>query len=82
MSSNKLNLVKVFTFLCAILLLSCISPVLNTTYKIKQGIKQNTSIWPTESKWYYDNNNYAQEVQIIKDFISLRLKQLDNRFNL
>jgi hypothetical protein len=49
---------------------------------IKQGIKQNTSIWPTESKWYYDNNNYAQEVQIIKDFISLRLKQLDNRFNL
>lgn len=82
MSSNKLNLVKVFTFLCAILLLSCTSPVLNTTYKIKQGIKQNTSIWPTKSNWYYDNNNYAQEVQIIKDFISLRLKQLDNRFNL
>jgi hypothetical protein len=48
---------------------------------IRLGIEENTKIWPNESKWYYDNNDYEQEVQIIKTFIALRLKQLDNRFN-
>lgn len=48
---------------------------------IKQGIGQNQLLWPYNEKWYYDNNNYQQEVEIIKKFISLRLKQLDKRFN-
>jgi len=48
---------------------------------IRLGIEENTKIWPNESKWYYDNNDYDQEIDIIKSFITLRLKQLDKRFN-
>lgn len=48
---------------------------------IRLGIEENTKLWPNESKWYYDNNSYEQEVQIVKTFIALRLKQLDSRFN-
>ena len=48
---------------------------------IKPYLKQNSKLWPINSTWYFDDNNFDEEVDIIKRFLTLRFKQLDSRFN-
>ena len=48
---------------------------------IRKAIDENSEIWPIDSKWYYDNNNYNEEVDLILDFVKLRINQLDEYFN-
>ncbi len=48
---------------------------------IIKAIDENFEIWPADSKWYYDNNNYYEEVDLILDFVKLRINQLDKYFN-
>lgn len=47
---------------------------------IKGAIVKNQERWPIDSKWYFDANEYATEVTIIKEFVNKRLKELDLRF--
>ena len=47
---------------------------------IHHAIKKNSEIWPIHSKWYYDDNNYDEELSLILTFIKLRLHQLDQQF--
>ncbi len=48
---------------------------------IRDQIPLNAGIWPLDDKWYDDDNSYEEELQIILDFVSLRIKQLDDYFN-
>ncbi len=45
-------------------------------------IPKNQKIWPTNASWYFDNMNYRQDLAMIKRYVSLRLKQLDQRFKI
>lgn len=48
---------------------------------IRNEVKRNFNKWPTNGEWYYDDNSYEQELDLMKKFISIRIKQLDNYFN-
>jgi hypothetical protein len=48
---------------------------------INDDIKNNFEKWPINSKWYYDNNGYSQELDLIRDFVKIRINQLDEYFN-
>ena len=47
---------------------------------IKHNLSRNFEIWPNDSKWYFDDNTYEQEITLMKDFIKMRLTQLDTEF--
>lgn len=47
---------------------------------IKPNIEENFEKWPLKSKWYEDENNYDQEIGIIKEFTQKRLTYLDDYF--
>lgn len=48
---------------------------------IRETLPQNFEKWPVKSYWYYDDNDYEMEKEIIKEFIPLRLSQLDEEFH-
>ncbi len=48
---------------------------------IKDEVVHNVSKWPDKGYWYYDDNDYEQEKEIIRRFVSLRLAQLDREFD-
>jgi hypothetical protein len=48
---------------------------------IKEAVERNFELWPVDSKWYYDNNSYDDEIQILIDFTELRIPQLDLYFS-
>ena len=33
------------------------------------------------SKWYYDDNGYNEELNLMRDFVKIRINQLDKYFN-
>jgi hypothetical protein len=47
---------------------------------IREQIPGNAKIWPMDSKWYEDDNSYEEELQVILDFVTLRITQLDEYF--
>ncbi len=47
---------------------------------IREQIPGNAKIWPLDSKWYEDDNSYEEELQLIRDFVTLRVAQLDEYF--
>ena len=48
---------------------------------IRDQIPNNADIWPLDSKWYHDDNSYEEEKQLILDFVTLRIEQLDEYFS-
>lgn len=48
---------------------------------INKDLKKNFEKWPINSKWYYDDNGYNQELDLMRDFVKIRIKQLDEYFN-
>lgn len=50
-------------------------------HTINEVVKANFEKWPVKSYWYYDDNGYEQEKEIIRSFVSLRLAQLDVEFH-
>lgn len=54
--------------------------ILKNHFKIKNDIDKNFEKWPVDSKDYFDANTYSQEVEIIKQFIEIRIPQLDKYF--
>ncbi len=48
---------------------------------IRKQIPGNAEIWPQDYKWSYDDNSYDEEIQLILDFVTLRIPQLDEYFS-
>lgn len=48
---------------------------------IRPHLEKNAKRWPLDAKWYSDANSYDEEIEIIKKFVPMRLKQLDDFFN-
>ena len=48
---------------------------------IRGQIHGNAEIWPLDNKWYYDASSYEEEIQLILDFVTLRIAQLDDYFS-
>ncbi|XOV67442.1 MAG: CotH kinase family protein [Fluviicola sp.] len=49
--------------------------------QVRPFIKANFKKWPLDADWYLDANDYEQEVAIIKQYIPMRLDQLDTFFS-
>ena len=47
---------------------------------INKEVPRNFEKWPHKGYWYYDDNGYEQEKEIIEAFVPLRLSQLDKEF--
>jgi hypothetical protein len=48
---------------------------------INKEILKNFEKWPIDSKWYYDSNDYNQELDLMREFVIIRINQLDEYFN-
>ena len=48
---------------------------------ISKEIGDNFEKWPIDSKWYYDSNDYKQELDLMREFVIIRVNQLDEYFN-
>lgn len=42
---------------------------------------RNVERWPLDNDWYYDANTYSQELDVMRDFVKLRIPQLDRYFH-
>ena len=47
---------------------------------VRKGLPVNQSIWSYDGEFYYDDNNYEQEIDLMLDFIQLSLDTMDKRF--
>ena len=47
---------------------------------IREQIPGNAEIWPLDYKWYFDDNSYQMELDLILEFLMLRIPQLDEYF--
>ena len=45
-------------------------------------INRNNRIWPIDAHWYFDDNDYQAEVDLLMEYVQLRTKQIDQYFNL
>lgn len=50
------------------------------TRELEKQIPRNQKIWPIDAKYYFDANSFAEEVQLLKNFIQVRIAQLDEQF--
>lgn len=48
--------------------------------ELYNNLESNFSIWPANSKFYFDDNDYYKEVSIMVHYVRLRIPQLDNYF--
>ncbi len=48
---------------------------------IRNELERNFEKWPIDSKWYFDNNDYNQELDLMRKFVKLRVNQLDEYFS-
>lgn len=48
---------------------------------INKEVDKNFERWPLNSKWYYDDNGYNQELELMRNFVKIRINQLDEYFN-
>ncbi len=48
---------------------------------IENLANKNFELWPVNSQWYYDENNFGAEIQIMYQFIDIRHEQLSDYFN-
>ena len=47
---------------------------------VKAGLSENARLWPCDSEYYYDSNDYDQEKALILEFVRLSLDKMDERF--
>jgi hypothetical protein len=41
----------------------------------------NTNLWPDSANWYFDHNNFDEEIEIMMRFAELNIQQLDSVFS-
>ena len=44
---------------------------------IKHAVVDNFTKWPADDKWYFDDNNYEDEIKLMSEFINKRITILD-----
>ena len=47
---------------------------------IEEDLPRNAARWPMNSSWYFDDNDYEEEVEVIQKYLDLRIPQLDAYF--
>ena len=47
---------------------------------IRKEVVRNFEKWPVNSQWYYDDSSYQQELDLMRDFVTIRINQLDKYF--
>lgn len=47
---------------------------------IYKEINKNFEKWALNSKWYYDDNGYIQELDLMRNFVKIRIDKLDAYF--
>lgn len=47
---------------------------------IAEWVPKNRENWPDSSKFYFDDNAYEQEIDIMKNYVEMRVKSLDEYF--
>lgn len=47
---------------------------------IADELDRNFEKWPVDNDWYYDDNTYEQELNVMREYIRLRIPQLDEYF--
>ncbi len=55
--------------------------ILSNDNLIKKEVDKNFQKWVLNSKWYYDDNGYNEELNLMRDFVKIRINQLDKYFN-
>jgi hypothetical protein len=48
---------------------------------IGKEITMNSDKWPVNDKWYFDDNDYTQELDVMLSYIRMRIEKLDNTFS-
>ncbi len=48
---------------------------------IHKEVKKNAEKWPVDGKWYDDDNEYRQELDLMRTFVKIRIHQLDGYFH-
>jgi hypothetical protein len=41
----------------------------------------NTNLWPDSANWYFDHNNFDEEIEIMRRFAEMNIRQLDSVFS-
>lgn len=47
---------------------------------IRDEVERNFDRWPVDEDWYYDANTYSEELDLMREFVELRIPQLDRYF--
>tara|TARA_Y100000385_G_scaffold151134_1_gene156683 strand:+ start:256 stop:1368 length:1113 start_codon:yes stop_codon:yes gene_type:complete len=55
--------------------------ILEKSDSIRHAVMKNVAIWPNDSRFFYDQNNFDQEIEIMLEYINRRHKRLSNLFN-
>ncbi len=53
------------------------SMILSNKKMIEDAVVKNSKLWPYDSKYYFDANDFDKEVAIIKKYVDMRLDTLD-----
>lgn len=48
---------------------------------ISKEVSKNSARWPVDDKWYYDDNDYSQELGVMLSYIKMRIARLDETFS-
>lgn len=48
---------------------------------ISKEVSKNSARWPVDDKWYYDDNEYSQELGVMLSYIKMRIARLDETFS-
>lgn len=48
--------------------------------ELRPHIDRNVRRWPHDAEWYYDDADFDREIEIIRQYVDVRLPALDERF--
>lgn len=49
--------------------------------ELEPHVARNFERWPVTDSYYWDDYTWEQEIEVLKEFINLRIPQLDEKFN-
>lgn len=57
------------------------SRVSKLALQLEPFVRRNFTRWPVTNSYYWDKYTWEQEIGVLKEFINLRIPQLDEKFN-
>ena len=55
--------------------------ILQKSDLVRDAVIKNVALWSADSRFFYDQNNFDQEIEIMLEFINQRHERLNNIFN-